>query len=187
MTLTSALLGFAAVVAVLTVIPGLDTTLVLSSALTQSRRRTVVPTLGISAGALAWGAAAAVGAAVLLAASEAAYRALMIVGAEYMAYLGVMLIIRSFRHEVVTVDQPAVTVPLCRAFLTGAWTHLLNPKIGAFYSATIPQVHPRGCSTPRPGPHARWRARRPWFALAASSLEQKPLAAGSPMPSVEDH
>lgn len=146
MTLTSALLGFAAVAAVLTVIPSLDITLVLRSALTQSRRHAVVTALRTSAGALAWGAAAAVGAAALLAASEEAYRALMIVDAEYMAYLGVMLIIRSFRHEVVTVDQPAATVPLWKAFLTGAWTHLLNPKIGRSTSPRSPKCIPGGAS-----------------------------------------
>lgn len=145
-TITSALLGFAAVAAVLTVIPGLDTTLVLRSALTQSRRHAFVTALGINAGSLAWGAAAAIGAAALLAASEVAYRALTIVGAAYMAYLGVMLIIRSFRQEPVTLEQSAARAPLWRAFLTGAWTNLLNPKIGAFYVATIPQFIPDGTS-----------------------------------------
>lgn len=145
-TITSALLGFAAVAAVLTVIPGLDTTLVLRSALTQSRRHAIVTALGISAGALAWGAAAAVGAAALLAASEVAYRVLTIVGAAYMAYLGVMLIIRSFRHPAAALDRPAPAVSLWRAFLTGAWTNLLNPKIGAFYVATIPQFIPEGAA-----------------------------------------
>lgn len=145
-TITSALLAFAAVAAVLTVIPGLDTTLVLRSALTQSRRHAAVTALGVSVGALAWGAAAAVGAAALLAASELAYRALTIVGAAYMAYLGVMLIVRSFRHEPVALDQVAEPMPLWRSFLAGAWTNLLNPKIGAFYVATIPQFIPEGAS-----------------------------------------
>ena len=145
-TITSALLGFAAVAAVLTVIPGLDTTLVLRSALTQSRRHAVVTALGVSTGALAWGAAAAVGAAALLAASEVAYRAVTIVGAAYMAYLGVMLIVRSFRHDPVVLDGPAVALPLWRSFCSGAWTNLLNPKVGAFYVATIPQFIPDGAS-----------------------------------------
>jgi threonine/homoserine/homoserine lactone efflux protein len=29
-----------------------------------------------------------------------------------------------------------------RSFLTGTWTNLLNPKIGVFYIATIPQFTP---------------------------------------------
>lgn len=146
MTITAALLGFAAVAAILTVIPGLDTTLVLRSALTQSRRHAFATALGINVGALVWGAAAAVGAAALLAASEVAYRALTIVGAAYMAYLGVMLIVRSFRREAAALDEPAAPMPVWRSFFTGAWTNLLNPKIGAFYVATIPQFIPEGTS-----------------------------------------
>jgi threonine/homoserine/homoserine lactone efflux protein len=145
-TVTSALLGFAAIAAVLTVIPGLDTTLVLRYVLTQSRRHAVVTALGIGAGALTWGAAAAVGAAALLAASELAYRILTIAGAAYMAYLGVMLIVQSFRRLPAAADQSVPRVPLWRAFVTGAWTNLLNPKIGVFYVATIPQFIPEGAS-----------------------------------------
>jgi threonine/homoserine/homoserine lactone efflux protein len=145
-TIPSALLAFAALAAVLTVIPGLDTTLVLRSALTQSRRHAFVTALGIGTGALAWGAAAAVGAAALLAASEVAYRALTILGAAYMAYLGVVLIVRSFRHTAVALEQLAPKISLWRVFLTGAGTNLLNPKIGVFYVATIPQFIPEGVS-----------------------------------------
>lgn len=146
MTVTSALLGFSAVAAVLTLIPGLDTTLVLRSALTQSRRHAAVTALGISTGALAWGGAAAVGAAALLAASELAYRTLTIAGAVYMAYLGVRLVAKSFRQAEVAVAGAEAPVPLWRAFVNGAWTNLLNPKIGAFYVATIPQFIPEGAS-----------------------------------------
>lgn len=146
MTIASALLGFAAVAAVLTVIPGMDTTVVLRSALTQSRRHAVISALGISVGALAWGVAAAVGAAALLAASEFAYRILTFAGAAYMAYLGVMLVFRSFRHSAVALDQSAESTPLFRAFLIGIWTNVLNPKIGVFYVATIPQFIPEGAS-----------------------------------------
>ena len=145
-TITAAILGFAAVALVLTVIPGLDTTVVLRTALTQSRKHAFASALGISVGALAWGVAAAVGAAALLAASEVAYRILTIAGAAYMAYLGVMLIVRSFRHSSLPVEQNVAPAPVWRTFLTGVWTNLLNPKIGVFYVATIPQFIPAGAS-----------------------------------------
>ena len=63
-----------------------------------------------------------------------------------MAYLGVMLIVRSFQHLPAALDQLSAPMPLWRSFLTGAWTNLLNPKIGAFYVATIPQFIPEGAS-----------------------------------------
>lgn len=149
MTVSAAVFGFAAVAAVLTVIPGLDTTLVLRSALTQTRRHAFVTAVGITCGALVWGAAAAVGAAALLAASEVAYRVVTIAGAAFMVYLGVRLIVQSFRRTAPThvdVAAAAAPVPLWRAFVSGMWTNLLNPKIGAFYIATIPQFIPAGAS-----------------------------------------
>ena len=33
-----------------------------------------------------------------------------------------------------------------RSFIAGTWTDLLNPKIGVFYIATIPQFLPQGTS-----------------------------------------
>ena len=108
MTFTQALLGFAAVAAVLTVIPGLDTTLVLRSALVRGNGYAVATALGIGTGALIWGAAAAVGAAALLAASEVAYRVVTLGGAVSLVYLGVMLIVKSFRTHGLEVEGTAV-------------------------------------------------------------------------------
>ena len=147
MTFTQALLGFAAVAAVLTVIPGLDTTLVLRSALVRGNGYAVATALGIGTGALIWGAAAAGGAAALLAASEVAYRVVTLGGAVYLVYLGVMLIVKSFRtHELEVEGTAGEAISKWRGFLTGVWTNLLNPKIGAFYLATIPQFVPAGVS-----------------------------------------
>lgn len=86
-------------------IPGLGTRLVLGSALTQGPRNPAVAALGVSVGALAWGAAAAVGAAAWLAAPEFDFWALTIVGAAYIAYVAVMFIVRSFQHAPIALDQ----------------------------------------------------------------------------------
>ncbi|WP_010155249.1 LysE family translocator [Leucobacter chromiiresistens] len=159
MNTTQALLGFAAVAAVLTVIPGLDTTLVLRSALVRGRRQAAATAFGFASGALVWGAAAALGAAALLDASRVAYQIVAIGGAAYMAVLGIRMIVQSFRGAPAADPISAGTVaagPVAasggthsvrRAYLTGAWTNLLNPKIGVFYIATIPQFIPAGAST----------------------------------------
>jgi threonine/homoserine/homoserine lactone efflux protein len=52
---------FAVVALALTLTPGLDTALVLRSALTRSRRDAAATAAGIVAGLFVWGAAAAVG------------------------------------------------------------------------------------------------------------------------------
>jgi len=76
-----AVTGFALVAAVLTIIPGLDTTLVLRTAIARGRDQAAVTAVGVCAGLLVWGVAAAVGAAALLAASELAWFTLIITGA----------------------------------------------------------------------------------------------------------
>ncbi len=73
MTLPAAVLSFAVLAGLLTVVPGLDTALVLRAAITQGRRQAFATALGINTGALAWGAAAAVGVSALLTASTIAY------------------------------------------------------------------------------------------------------------------
>lgn len=140
MTLAQALLGFAVVAGIITIIPGLDTALVLRAALTQSRRHAWASALGIGTGALAWGVAAAVGASALLAASELAFTILKLAGAAYMVFLGVRLIVLSFRkheQEVPAIERPGGSIRA--AFARGALNNLLNPKVGVFYVATIPQ------------------------------------------------
>jgi threonine/homoserine/homoserine lactone efflux protein len=151
MTFWQAIGGFAVVATLLTIIPGLDTTLVLRSGLTKGKRVAVATAAGIESGALVWGVAAAVGASALLAASELAYRILTIAGALYMVYLGVSLIWKSFRRSAqAPVDVPTIDTrgrhPYVRAWATGAMTNLLNPKVGVFYIATIPQFIPHGSS-----------------------------------------
>ena len=146
MTMTSALLSFAVVAALLTITPGLDTALVLRSALVQGRRLAIATSLGIISGAFVWGVAAAVGLAALLRASDVAFAILKIVGAGYMIFLGArMLWTRVFR------PRPAEAALVDRlprhwwgAFGKGLLTNLLNPKVGAFYVAVLPQFLPTG-------------------------------------------
>jgi len=145
-SIAQALWSFALLAGLLTIIPGLDTALVLRSSLTQSRTHAYFTAFGICSGAFVWGAAAAVGAAALLAASELAFTGLKWAGAAYMLYLGVTMIVASFRAGPMG-NQTAPTTPKGSrgaAFGRGALTNLLNPKVGVFYIALIPQFIPAG-------------------------------------------
>lgn len=158
MTLLQAVFSFALVAGLLTLVPGLDTALVLRSSISKSRRYAFAAAAGISTGAMLWGAAAAVGVSALLAASELAYRVLTIAGAAYMVWLGLSLLWQSRRQAKASaalapepeVAQPEVQVAgrddLFKGWLTGTVTNLLNPKVGVFYIATIPQFMPAGAS-----------------------------------------
>lgn len=150
MTVLDALLAFAVVAGLLTLVPGLDTALVLRSTLTQTRPYAWATAAGVATGAMVWGIAAAVGVSALLTASELAYRLLTAAGAAYMLWLGLSMLVRSFRRQPVATDPAGdAAVPASSAWqgwTTGAGTNLLNPKVGVFYIATIPQFLPEGVS-----------------------------------------
>ncbi len=169
MTLGTAVVAFAVVAAALTVTPGLDTALVLRAALTGSRREAAATAAGIVAGLFVWGAAAAVGVSALLTASALAYDVLRYAGAAYVGWFGVRLLARALHREP-TRDRPdgAGGCSPWRAARTGLATNLLNPKVGVFYVALLPQFLPGG-SDPLlvglllAGVHATLSA--VWFAL----------------------
>ncbi|MFJ3406921.1 LysE family translocator [Promicromonospora sp. NPDC090134] len=156
MTVLEAMLLFALVAIPLTIMPGLDSALVLRTAVVSGRRHAYATALGINVGVLAWGVAAAVGATAVLAASETAYRALTLAGAAYLAWLGGRMLWSSFRAgrydalpdgalpDAVPGAVPGVERSPWRSFVLGATTNLLNPKVGVFYLATIPQFLPDG-------------------------------------------
>lgn len=146
MDLTHAVVSFALLGALLTVTPGLDTALVLRAAITMGRGPAFATAVGIGAGALTWGAAAAVGVSALLAASELAYTTLRIAGAAYLIYLGVRMIWGAGRVGRDTPETPAATPNGWNTFGRGYLTNLLNPKIGAFYVAVLPQFIPDGAA-----------------------------------------
>lgn len=146
MSVISAVAGFAAVAALITVIPGLDTALVLRTAITQGRRQGFATAWGINCGALIWGAGAAVGVSALLTASAVAYQCVRVVGAAYMICLGFLMLRSAIRSG----GNPLAVSPIAARATSSAWrswrrgllTNLLNPKIGAFYVAVLPQFMP---------------------------------------------
>ncbi|MEV6343332.1 LysE family translocator [Actinoplanes sp. NPDC051851] len=149
MDLTHAVLAFAVLGALLTITPGLDTALVLRAAITMGRGPAFATAFGVGTGALTWGAAAAVGATALLTASTVAYDALRLVGAAYMIFLGVRMIrgaLRPSGGETPMAVEPAAP-GLWNTFGRGLLTNLLNPKVGAFYLAVLPQFIPPGTSS----------------------------------------
>ena len=144
-TLTTSVLAFAVVAAALTVTPGLDTALVLRAALTRSRAEALATGAGIVAGLFVWGAAAAVGVSALLTASATAYDVLRWAGAAYLLWVGGRLLARAVRGTGVPDAGPApAPASAWRAMRTGLVTNLLNPKVGVFYVALLPQFVPAG-------------------------------------------
>ena len=148
MDLTHAVLSFALLGALLTITPGLDTALVLRAAVSMGRGPAFATALGVGAGALTWGAAAAVGVSALLTASEVGYTALRVAGAAYMIYLGLRMVRSAIKTKLAYAEEaPGRAVPtVWNTFGRGLFTNLLNPKVGAFYVAVLPQFIPNGSS-----------------------------------------
>jgi threonine/homoserine/homoserine lactone efflux protein len=135
---------FAVVALALTLTPGLDTALVLRSALTRSRRDAAATAAGIVAGLFVWGAAAAVGVSALLTASQLAYDVLRYAGAAYLVWFGLRLLARAVRGTLAAEPAGAAGSSPWRAARQGLATNLLNPKVGVFYVALLPQFLPSG-------------------------------------------
>jgi threonine/homoserine/homoserine lactone efflux protein len=150
MSLLTAVLTFAVVAGLVTIIPGLDTAMVLRSAIMHGRKQAFATALGINTGALIWGAGAAVGVSALLTASTLAYTLLRIAGASYMVWLGSRMLWSTLRNRrdplaetrTMMATGTATGTGTFRSWSRGLMTNLLNPKIGAFYVAVLPQFIP---------------------------------------------
>jgi len=145
--MVESLVAFALVAALVTVTPGADTILVLSSAARSGVSRGMATAAGTVSGVFCWGVAAAGGASAVLTASETAYTGLKVAGAAYLFWLGVAAIraSRTPPNPAVDTAQPveSASVPsLRRSYLRGLLTNLLNPKIGVFYISFLPQFLP---------------------------------------------
>jgi threonine/homoserine/homoserine lactone efflux protein len=149
MSIEQALLSFTLAAGLLTITPGLDTALVLRTAAVEGQRQAMLAGIGICSGCLLWGAAASFGLSALLAVSGFAYNVLRIVGAIYLSYLGIKLVIRAFcsassNTAVESLWKGDKRLDDSLWLKRGLLTNLLNPKVGAFYLSFLPQFIPAG-------------------------------------------
>lgn len=142
MTIAQALAAFCIAAGLLTIAPGLDTALVLRTAAAEGPRNAALAGLGIVMGCITWGAAVALGLGALLAASELAFTILKWVGAAYLVWMGVNLILRPRSRLALELAEKAASPRRGSWFGRGYLTNLLNPKVGVFYVSFLPQFLP---------------------------------------------
>jgi len=135
---------FLVAVFLLNVTPGPDTAYIVGRSVAQGRGAGLVSALGISAGCCVHALACAFGLTALLAASATAFTVIKIVGAIYLVYLGVRLMLT--RHEPSPAGQGAPRAasdaaprPLRKLFVSGFCTNVLNPKVVLFFVSFFPQ------------------------------------------------
>ncbi|NKF21212.1 LysE family translocator [Solimonas marina] len=142
MTTWQALLLFTAAAGLLTITPGLDTMLVLRTAIAGNSRAALLAGAGICSGCLVWGLLVSAGLGAVFSVSAIAYDVLRIAGAVYLLWLGAQLLLKP-RDSVAAAPSPAVPSD-AQSFRRGLLTNLLNPKVGVFYVSFLPQFIPAG-------------------------------------------
>jgi LysE type translocator len=175
--------GFAAVAALIVLVPGPDMALVLRNGVAHGRRAAVATALGVNAGLLVWALAAALGIAAVLHASSEAFTVLKLAGAAYLVLLGARALVDAWRGT----GQSLPTGPRRRSspFREGLLSNLLNPKIALVYTTLRRPRRLRGrADVParrdlhRDGPRVADRQR----AARRRGRRRHPPAAGSASP-----
>lgn len=144
---STAILSFSVAALLLTLTPGLDTALVLRTAMVEGPRRGMIAGAGITLGVLVWGIAAAAGLGSLASIAPGFYQALRIAGAIYVIWLGGQMLwsaLKIWRKRAAAASPSPETTRAPNWFLRGLTTNLLNPKVGLFYASFLPQFLPQG-------------------------------------------
>jgi threonine/homoserine/homoserine lactone efflux protein len=115
--------------------PGPDIVLSIARGLSQGRLAAMLSGLGAGTGILVHSLAATFGLALLIQTSAPAFLAIKLAGAAYLIWLGLKAV---FRRDLVSF-APVAKRPLHAIFLAGLLSNVLNPKIGLFVLAFIPQ------------------------------------------------
>jgi threonine/homoserine/homoserine lactone efflux protein len=142
-------LSFLAIAMVVIATPGPDTALTVRSTLVGGRRAGVLTAVGVASGQVIWTLATSAGLAAVLAASEPVFRALKLVGAAYLVYLGAqaLLVAVRARGRLPGGEPSGPSAHLLAprvALRQGLVSNLTNPKMAAFFPALLPQFAPAG-------------------------------------------
>jgi RhtB (resistance to homoserine/threonine) family protein len=136
------LLLFMAAGWLLNLTPGPDVLFIVTASLRAGVRAGFVAALGITAGCFVHVFAAALGLSALMAASATAFAVLKYVGAAYLLWVGVKILLAKapkdeadLAAEVAVADTRSRSQVFWGAFLT----NVLNPKVALFFLAFVPQ------------------------------------------------
>ncbi|WP_085901400.1 LysE family translocator [Kiloniella majae] len=120
--------------------PGVDMAYVLAKTTHQGKKAGLLAAVGISLGSMVHATASALGISALLATSETAFLTLKIAGAIYLFYIAYKILATPSQSEAQNKEQSVPSKSKNgRIILEGATTNLLNPKIGLFMLAFLPQ------------------------------------------------
>lgn len=121
----------------LNILPGPDSLLIMARSASQGWRAGSAAALGIGSGTMVHVLAAAVGLSALLATSALAFEIVKWVGAAYIVYVGVAMLLKKAAPQ----KAMARVTPLSyrKIYFQGFLTNVLNPKVAIFFLAFVPQ------------------------------------------------
>lgn len=145
------LLAFAGLSLMLALMPGPDTFMVLRISLNRVAAG-ICAAAGSATGTLVWAALVGFGLAAVVEQSAEVFRWIKMAGGLYLLYLGVSSLIKARQAAKAGVTSNGAAVqPLVygkrASYGTGVFSALLNPKVGLFYLAVVPQFIPDGANT----------------------------------------
>jgi threonine/homoserine/homoserine lactone efflux protein len=130
----------------LNITPGPDVFFQITQALKGGLRAGIAAMLGICAGCLVHVTAASLGVSALIAASSTAFTVLKWIGAAYLVYVGIQMLLakpspNAMNSEALRAVSMTAISPkgLKNIFIQGFWTNALNPKVALFFLAFLPQ------------------------------------------------
>lgn len=121
----------------LAITPGPGIAYVVARTVAGGRGEGLASCIGTALGGLLHVAAAALGLSVLVAQSATAFGVVKYVGAAYLVYLGIRLLVR--KEPTLTPLQPVTAQGARRALLDGVVVEALNVKTALFFLAFLPQ------------------------------------------------
>lgn len=137
--------------------PGPDNLLAIARGLSQGRRAACVSALASGCGIMVHVVAATLGMTTLLMASAEAFTVVKLIGAGYLVWLGYQAI----RSRSLISFEAREAVSLATVFQTGFLSASLNPKVGIFILAFVPQF----LGAPTEGVAAQFALLAGWFAV----------------------
>jgi threonine/homoserine/homoserine lactone efflux protein len=130
----------------LAIAPGPGMLYVLARSLAGGKREGVLSAVGTFLGGMGHVFAGALGVSLILARSALVFSTVKYVGAAYLGFLGVRMILETRQQDPVSQDElPAISYGTVRNPLwQGVATEILNPKTALFFLSFIPQFVNRG-------------------------------------------
>ncbi len=122
---------FLAAAIIMNITPGTDTMYIVSRSVSQGKKAGLYSVLGISTGAMVHTFLAAIGLSLILTTSVILFTIVKMIGAAYLIYLGVRMVIQKSSQFEVKKTKPLTAR---KVFAQGLLTNLTNPKVALFFS-----------------------------------------------------